>query len=118
MCYNLCTFPVVYRNYSSQNYDFRMKRGQYKIIFVDGTETVVNRKPTINAIAVAIGASGLDTIILSHSPPILVMFVDDTGAIDGKPANAKATGMYLARCEPGTTHQICGDVVIANDADF
>jgi len=95
-----------------------MKRGQYKIITVDGTETIVHKLPTTDAIRLAIGADCLDTVVLSHSPPILVMFVDDTGAIDGKPANEKATAMYLALCEPGTTHQICGDVAIVNDADF
>jgi len=95
-----------------------MKRGQYKIIAVDGTETIINKRPTTAAIRLAIGADGLDTVTLSHSPPILVMFVDDTGAINGKAANATATALYLELCSPGTTHQICGDVAIVNDADF
>ena len=110
--------PVVYCNYSHKTRTFRMKRGQYKIITVDGTETIVDKRPTIEAIALAIGASGLDTVPLSHSSPILVMFVDDTGAIDGKAPNQTATALYLAKCKPGTTHQICGDVAIVNDADF
>lgn len=96
----------------------KIKRGTYLIIRVDGSETVVNKTPTIEAITAAIGADCLDTVTLSHSQPIIVMFVDDTGEIDGEPVNKRATAMYLALCEPGTTHQICGDVAIVNDADF
>jgi hypothetical protein len=46
------------------------------------------------------------------------MYVDDTGMIDGKPINAKATALYHARCKPGTVHQIHGHAVIVNDKDF
>lgn len=35
-----------------------------------------------------------------------------------KPVNVEATKLYHAVCVPGTTHQIVGDVIIANDADF
>jgi hypothetical protein len=34
------------------------------------------------------------------------MFVDDTGMLDGKPVNAKATALYRAICKRGTEHQI------------
>lgn len=35
-----------------------------------------------------------------------------------KPVNEAATKLYHAVCAPGTTHQIVGDVIVANDADF
>lgn len=47
-----------------------------------------------------------------------VMIVDDTGMLDDKPVNPKATEMYRKICRPGTVHAIHGDVVIATDADF
>jgi hypothetical protein len=46
------------------------------------------------------------------------MIVDDTGMIDHKPVNAKATELYRAKCNPGTPFSIHGDVAIVNDADF
>jgi hypothetical protein len=62
-----------------------------------------------------IGASCCDTVNL---PGGKVMLVDDTGLIDGKPENAAATAIYHSRCRPGTANPICGDVAIAEDADF
>jgi len=47
-----------------------------------------------------------------------VMIVDDAGHQKGLPVNAAATALYHARCLPGTTHQIVGDVVIVPDSDF
>lgn len=46
-------------------------------------------------------------------PEGLYMFIDDTGLIDGKPVNEKAT--EIARTyKPGYPHKVHGDVVIAN----
>jgi hypothetical protein len=50
--------------------------------------------------------------------PETVMLVDDTGMIDGKPINPKATALYHAICRPGTMFSIHGDVAIASDRDF
>lgn len=47
-----------------------------------------------------------------------IMFVDDTGAVDGKPVNDQATKLYHAICKPGTTWQIRGDVAITLDSHF
>jgi hypothetical protein len=69
----------------------------------------------IRKISELIGAEGLDVVNLRDGR---VMLVDDTGAIDGKPANQKATEIYHAVCRPGTTWAICGDVAIARDNDF
>jgi len=43
------------------------------------------------------------------------MFVDDTGMIEGKPVNSKATALYHANCSPGTIFQIHGNVVIIDE---
>jgi hypothetical protein len=41
--------------------------------------------------------------------------VDDTGMLDGKPVNPKATALYQAICRPGTIRPIHGDAVIVNN---
>jgi hypothetical protein len=95
----------------------RMNPGTYKIIRTDGTEMMHTGKPTIREITQLIGCKGLDTVTIDRKKRT-VMFVDDTGMIDGKPVNAKATALYRAVCKPGTVHSIHGDVVIVNDGDF
>lgn len=62
-----------------------------------------------------IGASCCDSVNLRNG---MVMLVDDTGLIDGKPLNPEATKLYHSVCVRGTTHPICGDVAIVRDADF
>ena len=94
-----------------------MKRQQYKVIRTDGTETIHEGKPAIAEICNLIGCDALDTVTLDRRRAT-VMFVDDTGMIDGRPINPKATALYRARCKPGTVWAIHGDVVIVNDGDF
>lgn len=94
-----------------------MNPGTYKVIRVDGTETIHEGKPTIGEITRLIGCDGLDHVTIDRRRQT-VMFVDDTGMLDGKPVNAKATALYHAVCKPGTVWQIHGDVAIVNDGDF
>lgn len=94
-----------------------IRRGEFKVIRVDGTETMHEQKPTIHSIQQFIGADCLDSVILDRDNE-QVMMVDDTGMCDGKPVNPKATALYHAICKPGTIHCIHGDVVIVNDGDF
>lgn len=90
-----------------------------KLIRADGTETELHGPHAIADIQTMIGASTLDTVVLhSMGYPVHVMMVDDTGMIDGRPVNAKATTLYHAQCRPGVTHQIHGDVVIVPDSDY
>jgi hypothetical protein len=56
----------------------------------------------------------MDTVTINRMRQT-VMFVDDTGMIDGKPVNPKATALYHAICKPSTIHQIHGNVVILDD---
>jgi hypothetical protein len=88
-----------------------MKLRQYKVIRMDGTETVHAGTVSTVEICKLIGCDGLDTVTIDRRRQT-VMFVDDTGMLDGKPVNAKATALYHAICRPGTVHQIHGDVVI------
>jgi hypothetical protein len=83
----------------------------YKIIRVDGSETMHQGVPSISEIMRLITCEGLDTVTIDRRRQT-VMFVDDTGMLDGKPVNAKATALYHAVCKPGTVHQIHGDAVI------
>jgi hypothetical protein len=94
-----------------------MEKGSYKVIRVDGAETVHEGKSSIKDIAMLVGCNTLDTVTIDRKRRT-VMFVDDTGMIDGKPVNPKATALYRAVCKPGTLHSIHGDVVICNDGDF
>jgi hypothetical protein len=93
------------------------KRGEYLIIRVDGSEEVVTGKPTLEKVYAAIGCECIDTVLLDRASETLMM-VDDTGMIDGRPINAKATKLYHSVCRPGTVHSIHGDVAIVNDGDF
>jgi hypothetical protein len=87
------------------------------VIRANGTETLHQGKPSIKEIQRLIGCSGLDTVTIDRHWQT-AMFVDDTGMIDGKPVNPKATALYHAICKPGTVHCIHGDVVICNDGNF
>ncbi len=97
----------------------KVKRGEYKIIRADGTEEIISQRPTLSAVHKAIGCDCCDTVILTRgSDEPIVMMVDDTGMIDGKPVNPKATELYHSVSRPGNPYSIHGDVVIVNDGDF
>jgi hypothetical protein len=89
-------------------------RGTFKIIRVDGTETVHETQPDFKEIRRILGCEHLDYVTLNRRRQT-IMLVDDTGMIDGKPVNEKATARYHRICKPGTVHQIHGDVAIIND---
>jgi hypothetical protein len=90
-----------------------------RVIRVDGTETALNEPVSMRQIGQLIGADTLDTVMLKHlGRPLQVMVVDDTGMVDGKPVNQKATELYHANCRPGNPYSIHGDVVIVFDKDF
>src|SRR5258708_28354330 len=94
----------------------RVQRGQYLILRINGNVKKVDEKPTLAKIYKEIGCECIDTITLDHERQ-LVMMVDDNGAITEppKPVNDNATAMYHARCKPGTTWPIRGDVALVND---
>lgn len=94
-----------------------VRRGEYRVLRVDGTEQLIEEKPSIGKIERDIGASCLDTVCLDRENS-QIMMVDDTGMIDGKPVNSKATALYHSICRPGTVYAIHGDVAIVNDEDF
>lgn len=99
----------------------QIKSGTYLVIRVNGHEEDVEERPTIDRIQRAIGATCLDTVCLRKSrdgQAEIVMCVDDSGMIDGKPVNPKATELYHSICKPATIFSIHGDVVVCNDGDF
>lgn len=100
--------------------ELAVKRGEFIVIRVDGNVTHCGFKPTNKVIKAAIGCDLIDVVILTHDNgmPGIVMICDDTGMIDGKPVNPKATALYHSVCRPGTTHQIHGDVALVFDEDF
>ncbi len=98
-------------------YERLVRQGEFRVIRVDGTETLYEEKPTLARIFAAIGCTCIDTVTLDRENEI-VMLVDDTGMVDGKPVNRKATHLYHDVCKPGTAWAIHGDVAIVNDKDF
>jgi hypothetical protein len=96
----------------------QIRRGEYRIIRTNGTETLIEEKPTLDAVRRAIGADGIDTVCLDKRTRTQIMVVDDTGMVDGKPVNSKATELYHSICKPGTVWAIHGDVALCNDLDF
>lgn len=90
-----------------------------RIIRVDGTEEALDRPHSMKELYRLMGCQLVDTVNLRHlGEPRQVMLVDDTGMIDRKPVNQKATALYHANCRPGVTAPICGDVAIVFDEDF
>jgi hypothetical protein len=102
--------------------DIDIKRGTWKVIRVDGTEELKKGKPTLDLIYKAIGCECMDTVCLRNkwdrSDDQILMAVDDTGMVDGKPVNPKATELYHSVCKPNPIYSIHGDVAICNDEDF
>lgn len=97
-----------------------IKRGQYKIVRVDGTETVINEAPTIDSVHKAIGCDCIDTVIVTkdiYDMAETVMLVDDTGMLTNKPINKRATALMEVLYKP-PYNPIHGDVVLCNDKDF
>lgn len=86
-------------------------RGEYKVIRVDGTASIHQGKVNTTEIRRLMGCDTLDTVRVGARRE-LTMFVDDTGMIDGKPVNPKATALYHLICHPGNPYSIHGDVVI------
>jgi len=86
-----------------------------KIIKADGAEVLLDRPHSITQISALLDSTALDTVTLADG---LVMLVDDQGYDKGLPVNETASALYHARCRPGTTHMIVGDVAIVPDADF
>jgi hypothetical protein len=93
------------------------KTGEYRIIRANGEEFDVNEKPSIAKIQREIGCTCVDTVTLDRTT-MAIMVCDDTGMLDNKPINEKAT--QLARKAFGTQYpySIHGDVAIVNDEDF
>lgn len=86
------------------------------LIKVNGDESAHHlEKLSIKKLSEIAGCSCFDTVNLRDGR---IMMVDDTGYIDGKPINKKATELYHSVCRPGTTQPICGDVVICWDKDW
>jgi hypothetical protein len=94
-----------------------METGYIKVIRTDGTESIHQGKASVAEICRLIGCGTLDTVTIDRKRQT-VMFVNDSGVLDGKPVNAKATALYHAVCKPGTVHQIHGDVVIVERPAF
>jgi hypothetical protein len=108
------------------------------VLRTDGTtEQHQLKRADMAAIKRLIGCETIDTVMLSRDAEGArhIMIVDDDGwecvTVDHgnghlemkpvkarKPINTEATRRYHAVCKPGVTHQIVGDVAIADDRDF
>lgn len=88
---------------------------QIEIIRCDGSSETreIDRHNVLEEIYKAIGCQLIDAVNLRDGR---VMLVDDTGLIDRKPVNPRATELY--HTVAATYMPICGDVALVNDADF
>ena len=97
------------------------KRGTYLLIRVDGTEELFEGKPRIEEQQRLIGCNTCDVVTLERTPygeARTIMIVDDTGMVDHKPVNEKATAIARTVFGPGYRWTIHGNVIIADDRDF
>lgn len=92
-----------------------MKTIKLHLITVAGAESdhEISRRDSFRRIYELLGCQGCDCVNLRDGR---VMIVDDTGLIDGKPINLKATALYHSIYD--TPNPIAGDVAIALDEDF
>lgn len=97
-----------------------VKPGSFIVIRTDNTTQHFDQKPRLSVVGQQINCSCFDTVILTRhgSHANVVMLVDDTGMIDGKPVNPIATELYHSVCKPATVHAIHGDVALVKDRDF
>lgn len=93
-----------------------MRRDSFRVIRTDGRDEVVQQAPTLDAIYRAIGCECATTVTLDKRRST-IMYADDTGMIDWKPINAKATER-MRKAFPGYPYSIHGDVAIINDGAF
>jgi len=87
-----------------------------KLIRADGTVTELHGPHAIADVRQMIGADSLGIVRLADR--VHVMLLDDDCHPKGLPVNPEATRLYHEVCIPGTTHPICGDVVIVPDSDY
>jgi hypothetical protein len=99
-----------------------IRQGEYRIIRTDGRKILVEQKPTIRGIHRDIGCECCDSVTLQFGDyghiPTIVMVVDDTGMLDGKPVNDKATALVREARGQDYPYFIHGDVAVVNDEDF
>ncbi len=94
-----------------------VKRGEFLLITTGGEERLVTMKPFPATIRTLLGAECLDMLIIDFEHA-QIMVIDDTGMLDGKPINTRASEIYRSACKPGAKQSIHGDVVVANDEDL
>jgi hypothetical protein len=92
-----------------------IERNSYRLVRVDGTESTVHWKPTLERLQRDLDCSDLDNIVLSAG---LAMLVDDSGLLKRKPVNARATGLVKLAQGADYPYAIHGDAAVVNDADF
>jgi len=94
-----------------------INRGEFKVIKVDGTEVMFSEKPSISKIQREIGCECCDSVTLDRKKGIIMM-CDDTGMLDRKPVNEKATALARKAFGQQYPYSIHGNVAIVNGEDF
>lgn len=80
------------------------------IIKSDGTEQVLDHRPTLNEAQKIVGGY-IEFVSGKINGKVVIMVVDEEGLLKHKPKNSKATLAYWARY-PGISSIIVGDVII------
>ena len=95
-----------------------IRQGEYRIIRTDGTEILIEEKPNMDSILKAIGDECADTVCLDKQTRTQIMVVDDTGMVDGKPVNSKATELYHSVCKREPCTRFTATWPFCNDLDL
>lgn len=87
-----------------------------QLIKTSGEVVELENPLPMEGIRAMLGAVALDTVLLADRKH--VMLVDDLSYAKELPINVIATELYWAKCIPGTTHMIRGNVVVTLDSEF
>jgi hypothetical protein len=82
-----------------------------RLVRANGTEPTFSGRPSLDEICRLIDCDTLDTVRIGPRRAE-TMFVDDTGMLDGKTVNTKATALYHACFQGRKSLFVHGDVVI------
>jgi hypothetical protein len=92
-------------------------RGHYQILRTDGSEAVVENRPTLDQLHRDLDCECTESIWIDREHET-IMVIDDSGMLRKRPVNAKATAPVKQAYGQDYPYAIHGDVALVNDEDF
>lgn len=117
---------AIYKRERSAEFALRKQIGSIQmtmtrgLIRADGTAEPLEQPLTDAELVQRLNSGGRPAICrLRHlGKPSMVMLFDAGACCAGRPFNVRATAMYAANCAKTTDYRVCGDVVVAPEADI